>query len=406
MSINTTLKTLSIATLVGGMVMMSTPAYAGETLQNLLSILRDKGTISQDEYDALVNAADNEDKEAKKTAEKKAAPSGWWDNTKVSGRMYYNLSNIENKRSAVRQSNSGYGFDIKRFYVGIDHKFNSMFSGNVTTDFTYDSNVGATQVYIKKAYLDAKISDALDLRFGSTDLPWVPFVEGIYGYRYVENVMIDRTKFGTSADWGIHAKGKLGAGNIEYAAALVNGAGYKHPGVHSDTVDFEGRLSGKWNNFIVGFGGYVGKLGKDTVGATTPHTATRFDAIGAYKTSAITLGIEYMYAEDWTAVTSTTSDTAEGFSIFGSYKFNPEWAVFGRYDYVEPMQDTMPNLDDDYFNIGVAYSPTKIVDFSLVYKRDDAGWGSLKTGNGTIGGLTSAGTGVYNEVGLWGRLRW
>ena len=406
MSKNTKLKTLSIVTLVGGMFVFSTPTFAGETLNNLLSILRDRGTISQDEYDALLNAANSEDKAAKKTASKSSSSSGWWDNTKVSGRMYYNLSNMENRRSAVRQSGSGFGFDIKRFYVGIDHKFNDMFSGNVTTDFTYDSAAGATQVYIKKAYLDAKINKALDLRFGSTDLPWVPFVEGIYGYRYVENVLIDRTKFGTSADWGVHAKGKLGIGNLEYAAAIVNGAGYKHPGVHSDTVDFEGRISGKWDNFIVGFGGYVGKLGKDLVGSTTPHTANRFDAVGAYKTSNITVGIEYMYADNWTTITSATKDTAEGFSVFGSYKFNPEWAVFGRYDYVEPNQKTMSNLSDDYFNVGVAYSPAKIVDFSLVYKHDEAGYGSLKTGNGTIGGLNAMNKGEYNEVGLWGRLRW
>ena len=406
-------KVLIAAALIGSTFTLSTPVFAGDTLMNLLSILRDKGTISQDEYNALVHAAKGEDKEAKKEVEKmvsQAAPaSGWWDSTKVSGRMYYNFSYINNKRSGVRQSNSGVGFDIKRFYVGIDHKFNDIFSGDVTTDFTYDSSTGASQVYIKKAYLDAKISNALDIRLGSTDLPWVPFVEGIYGYRYVENVLIDRSKFGTSADWGLHANGKLGDGGMfQYAFSLVNGNGYKHAGtiVKSNTIDFEGRLSAKWDNFIVGVGGYSGKLGKDTEGATTFHTANRFDAIGAYKTSDITLGIEYFYAKNWTAVTSATSDTAEGFSVFGSYKFNPEWALFGRYDYVEPNQDTSSSLNDDYFNVGIAYSPAKIVDFSLVYKRDHAGDGSLKTGNGTIGGLTATTSGTYDEVGLFGRFRW
>jgi hypothetical protein len=391
--------------------MLSAPAFAGETLKNLLSILRDKGTITQDEYNALIVAANNEEQGAKKAVEKPAAQaetpaSGWWDDTKVSGRMYYNFSYINNKRSGVRQSNSGTGFDIKRFYVGIDHKFNDIFSGNVTTDFTYDSNAGATQVYIKKAYLDARISKALDLRLGSTDLPWVPFVEGIYGYRYVENVMIDRTKFGTSADWGLHANGKLGDGTFQYAVSVVNGAGYKHPGVHSNTIDFEGRLSANWNNFILGVGGYVGKLGKNPEGATTYHTANRFDAIGAYKTSDITLGIEYFYAKNWANITSPTSDTAEGVSVFGSYKFNPEWALFGRYDYVKPNKDTNSSLNDDYFNVGIAYSPARIVDFSLVYKRDHAGDGNLNTGNGRIGGLTAVDSGTYDEVGLFGRFRW
>lgn len=409
----TKLKAISIAILIGGVFALSTPAFAGETLTNLLSILRDKGTISQDEYNALVHAAKNEDQENQKVAEKQvaaAAPaSGWWDDTKVSGRMYYNFSYIDNKRAGVRQSNSGVGFDIKRFYVGIDHKFNDIFSGDVTTDFTYDTATGASQVYIKKAYLDAKLSNALDIRLGSTDLPWVPFVEGIYGYRYVENVMIDRTKFGTSADWGLHANGKLGDGGMfQYAFSLVNGAGYKHAGtvVKSNSIDFEGRLSANWNNFIVGVGGYSGKLGKDTEGAATFHTANRFDVVGAYKTADFTLGLEYFYAKNWTSVTSATSDSAEGFSVFSSYKFNPEWAIFGRYDYVEPNQDTKTSLDDNYFNVGIAYSPVKIVDFSLVYKRDHAGLDSINTGNGRIGGLTAADSGTYDEVGLFGRFRW
>jgi len=393
------------------MFALSTPTFAGETLMNLLSILRDKGTISQDEYNALVNAAEGEDAEARKVAaQPAAAPApGWWNDTKISGRMYYNFSYIDNKRAGVRQPNSGVGFDIKRFYVGIDHKFSDIFSGDVTTDFTYDSSTGASQVYIKKAYLDAKLSDALDIRLGSTDLPWVPFVEGIYDYRYVEPVVIDRTKFGTSADWGLHAGGKLGDGGMfQYAFSLVNGAGYKHAGtvVKSNSIDFEGRLSANWNNFIVGVGGYSGKLGKDTEGATTFHTANRFDVIGAYKTSDITLGLEYFYAKNWTSVTSATADSAEGFSVFGSYQFNPEWALFGRYDYVEPNQDTKTSLDDNYFNVGIAYSPAKIVDFSLVYKRDHAGLDSISTGNGTIGGLTAADSGTYDEVGLFGRFRW
>ncbi len=47
-----------------------------------------------------------------------------------------------------------------------------------TTDFQYVGNDGVTNVYIKKAYVQAKLSDALVFRAGSADLPWVPFVEG------------------------------------------------------------------------------------------------------------------------------------------------------------------------------------------------------------------------------------
>ncbi len=37
----------------------------------------------------------------------------------------------------------------------IDHKFNDTYSANLTTDATYDGTTGASQVFIKKAYLQA-----------------------------------------------------------------------------------------------------------------------------------------------------------------------------------------------------------------------------------------------------------
>ena len=402
------LKLLFGAVAIGVAATLSAPAYAAsETMTNLLNILRDKGSISQDEYDALMHASMAEDKAAQKAAAKQTAKPGWWDSTKISGRMYYNMSYINNKREGVRQSNSGTGFDIKRFYVSIDHSFSDMFAADVTTDFTYDSTVGATQLFIKKAYLEARISDALNIRLGSTDLPWVPFVEGLYGNRYVENIMIDRTKFGTSADWGVHLKGKLNGGMFNYAFSVVNGSGYKHPGVHTNAVDFEGRVSMNWQNFVLGLGGYYGKLGKDAEGATTYHTAKRFDAVAAYVDQQIRVGVEYFQAWNFKNVSSAQGDRSNGVSVFASYKFDPMWSVFGRYDYVKPTRGTNSSLKDNYFNVGVTYSPVKIVDFSLVYKRDKIGDGSWGTANGTIGGLTATtGSGTYDEVGMFGRLRW
>jgi hypothetical protein len=336
--------------------------------------------------------------------------SGWWDNTSISGRMYYDLTNINHESNGVKTGlkDNGASFDIKRFYLGVDHKFNDTFSANLTTDFQWSSSVGATELYIKKAYLQAKVSDALVFRFGSADLPWVPFMEDVYGYRYLENTLIDRTKFGTSADWGVHASGKLQGGLINYAVAVINGAGYKNPpgtggAPRFKSVDIEGRVNLNWQNFIVGIGGYTGKLGKDVQDAVTHHTANRFDAMAAYVLPNARLGVEYFKANDWNNVTSVASDDSEGYGGFGSFQFMPQWAVFGRYDYVKPNQKTAPSLKDNYYTLGVSYSPAKIVDFALAYKRDKADNGSISTSNGTIGGSVD---GTYDEVGIWAQFRW
>lgn len=345
-------------------------------------------------------------------------PSGWWSNTSISGRMYFDVTNISNKVNGVRSTaatnatsgatnGNGTNFDIKRFYIGIDHTFNNVYSANVTTDVTYDGTTAAGQVYLKKAYLQAKYDPAFTIRLGSADLPWVPYVEGLYGYRYLENVVIDRDKFGTSADWGVHVLGTLFDGILNYQFSAVNGGGYKKIPVGSDanrfnTMDFEGRISAVYEGFNLAVGGYSGKLGVAS-GIATPHTAERFDVLGAYVANGLRVGVEYFSANNWTAVTSATSDGAHGVSAFASYQFLPEFAVFGRYDSVDPRTKTAPLMNDNYYTFGVTYSPVKIVDFSLAYKHDGVGHGTLGTSNGNIGGSVN---GSYNEIGLWGDFQW
>lgn len=330
---------------------------------------------------------------------------GWEANTQISGRMYYNISHIDAKRDGDKVAPSGTGFDIKRFYLGVDHKFNDMFSANLTTDVQYNSAESLTQVYIKKAYLQTKFNDLFVLRLGSADLPWVPYVEDIYGYRFVENTIADRTKYATSADWGAHLLGKYGI--FAYQLSVVNGAGYKNP-TRGKSVDVEGRVSASYEGFNVAIGGYNGKLGKDVEGgAGVHHTASRFDVLGAYVQPRYRIGVEYFSARDWNNVTTVASDKSDGVSVFGNYNFTPKIAAFGRWDHVNPSKTVNDNLNENYFNVGLNYQPTKIVDFALVYKHDKVEDGLISTANGTIGSsILVDGKGTYDEIGLFGQVRW
>lgn len=327
-----------------------------------------------------------------------AKAASWAADTKVSGRMYFNISSVSKKVDGAKTEQDG-GFSIKRFYLGVDHKFNDMFSGDITTDVSSVSGVGQT-LYIKKAFLQAKIDPALVIRLGATDMPWIPYAEGVYGYRHIEQTLTDRTKFGTSSDWGVHVMGDLANGLISYQVSAVDGGGYRNP-QFTKTIDLEGRVSLKYKGIEAAVGGYTGKLGKDT-GATTYHTADRFNALLAYKTKMFTVGGEYFTASNWSQVTSATSDKSDGFSLFGNVNFAPKWSAFGRYDWVKPKKDTNNGLKDEYLNVGIQYSPAKIVDLALVYKHDKAKNGTISTGNGTIGGAIS---GTYDEIGLFGQFR-
>jgi hypothetical protein len=375
----------------------------------------------------------------------KPKPS-WADKTQVGSTVFADFSNIDQKNNGAPVAPSGTAFDIKRAYLTVDHQFNDIYSANLTTDFQYTTAGGlnTTELFIKKAYVQAKYFNWLTIRAGSADLPWVPFVESLYGYRYVEKVLIDETSFGTSADWGVHVLGSLdplGSPTgpvVSYQVSAIDGTGYKAPpgtssAPRTDTLDLEGRLSVKWMDFTAGIGGYTGKLGKDASAITTAttatsyststgfnsltspipithHTASRFDAVLAYTGGPFRAGVEYFSADDWTAVTSVAPDKADGYSVFGSYQFLPQWAIFGRYDDVKPNKLTASAKEFDYYNIGLGYTPVKGVDISFVYKHDEVDHGTFATSNGTIGNTaTVAGKsndGTYDEVGVFTQLKY
>lgn len=324
------------------------------------------------------------------------------EKTTVGGKAFLDLTNIGQDSDGIDTAAKGTGIDVKRFYLSVTHSFDDMWSANVTSDFNYVSNDSETQIFIKKAYLQAKISDAFVARLGSADLPWVPFVEDLYGYRYVENVLVDRLKFGTSADWGVHAGGKFSDGKVSYAVSVINGNGYKNP-TRSKSVDFEGRLSvAPIKNLTLAVGFYTGKLGKDIEGATpTEHTANRFTALAAYVAQKFRVGAEYFTSDNWNRVTQVTSDKSDGYSVWGSVNFSDKLAGFARYDGAKPSKDLAPDLKDQYFNVGIGYKPRKNVDIAFVYKHDKVENGTISTSNGNIGGVVD---GKYDEVGVWAQV--
>jgi hypothetical protein len=229
----------------------------------------------------------------------------------------------------------------------------------------------------------------------------VPFVEGLYGNRYIENVLIDRLKFGTSADWGVHAGGKLVDGKVNYALSAINGAGYKNP-TRSKSMDVEGRISVvPVEGLTLAAGFYNGKLGQETQLTSALHTAQRVDLLAVYATAKFKVGAEYFSADDWKQVLSATTDKADGYSVWAAVNVTPNTTVFARYDDASPSKKLVPTLKDKYFNLGVAFKPRKNVDVAFVYKDDKADAGSWSTSNGSIGGSQS---GKYQEVGVFSQV--
>lgn len=331
--------------------------------------------------------------------------------TTVGGTMYTDFTDLnqdltsQSTAGSTSTSSNNYGIDIKRFYLVVDHNFDNIWSANLTTDFNYVSADKETQLFVKKAYVQAKLSDAATFRMGSADMPWIPFDESIYGYRFVEPTLIDRLHFGNSADWGAHFLGHTGNNFVDYALSAVNGGGYKHPG-RSKAMDFEGRLAiMPVNGLIIAVGAYTGELGQDTssLAPGTPiNTATRQDALIAYKTSQLTLGAEYFHASNFTPalITSNQTDSASGYSLFGSLSLTDDGiALFVRYDNADPSKDLNPSEKDKYYNFGISFPANQNITWAVAYKHEDLSLGPVITTTATVTDTTT------KEIGVWAQIK-
>jgi len=298
-----------------------------------------------------------------------APNSGSWnDSTKVGGRLFANVSYIDQTSNGEDTDAKGFGTEVKRGYLIVDHPFDDIWFANITTDFNYSSVDGETQVFIKKAYVQAKLADEAVFRVGSADMPWNPYGEGFYGFRYIDPTLVDRSKFINTADWGVHFLGKHGM--LSYAASVVNGAGYKNP-TRSDGVDIEARVGLEpVQGLVLAVGGYSGQRGLDVSSNPARRTAERWDALASYGTKRWRIGGEYFRADDWNTVRGPVRDSAEGWSLWGNVGLAPAFNLFARYDRVEPKQHLDPTLEEDYWNLGVEWVARKGVRIAAVYKAD------------------------------------
>ncbi len=377
--------------------------------------------------------------------------------TTVGGQAFMDFGHISNQQNGVDVAPTGVGFDIKRFYLIVDHKFDEVWAANLTTDAQYladkttsvvssvgpppktstvttsSGTAGVTEVFIKKLYLQATLSDGFVVHAGSYTSPWAPFVESLYGYRFIEKTQTDRLGYANTADWGLNATGKFGGGLFTYSASIVNGGGFKNPS-RSKYVDYEGRVGVtpvSWLTFGAGF--YSGHLGQiSTSNQDFPkNTASRWDVALGVHAGGFRIGAEYFDAKNYksanpstgvynvSAITSSSttaplSDEGDGVSVWSSFDFNAQWSVFGRYDQAKPSKDVVSALKDTYFNAGVDFKPRKNVDLALVYKNEKVENGQLSVsgadanGSYTIGGTGSSTNGLttdgkFDEIGLYGQ---
>lgn len=313
-----------------------------------------------------------------------AAPPDGVASTAATGLAYLDATGVD--RSGT--SSTAAHVDVKRLYLSFEHRFGDVWSVSATTDFNYAGATGTSAFFIKKLYSQARVSPAVVVRVGSANLPWIPFVEDLYGYRFVEPTLIDRLHFGTSADWGVHLLGERGV--VDYQVSAVNGLGYRKP-QRSGHVDFEGRVALRpAAGLTLAVGGYAGRPAG--TGPAPAADARRIDALLAWNREGWRLGAEWYRADNWKNVATPFGDTADGWSLWGSHDFLRA-SLFARYDSVKPSKGIDPSLKDTYWNAGVAFPINKGVKVAVAYKDE-------RLRNHTNVDVHT------REIGAWAEARW
>lgn len=364
----------------------------------------------QQQIDALQTQIDQLKTVAQAPATPRSSAASWIDDTQLGAKMYFDATHLSQKLDGNAGSADGFGFDVKRFYLSMDHRFDQTWAMNLTTDFHYSSRDGKSVVFVKKAYVQGAFSPLFTVRAGSADLPWIPYVENLYGFRYVEPTVQDRMGLISSADWGVHALGQKGI--LDYQLSVVSGGTYNKVNFRSRQPDVALRVGlHPLDGLTVAAGAYAGKYGQSMGGGPSTRDSLLYHVVAGYVRDGLRLGGEYFnqmnpqtyrngsfagtgfpFAANKALIRTpgNQSDRADGYSLWASYEVMRPVTAFARFDRVRPSRNVDPALTDTYFDVGVQYEVRKGIVAALVYKHDRM--------RGSVDTLINDEIGLFSEI--------
>ncbi|MBI4511326.1 MAG: hypothetical protein HY698_16960 [Deltaproteobacteria bacterium] len=255
-------------------------------------------------------------------------------------------------------------------------------------------NGGKFDVVVKHAYAELVdvVVPGLSIKFGMQDLPWVPFEEKIWTYRFQGPIFVDREGYLSSTDLGLGASYAHPGKWAELSASLVNGETWSKPEV-SKHKDIHARLTVRPLASRPVMGGLsfsaFGSLGWYQGGDDQDRHRLILQSAFEHKYAAI--AAEYFRAWDPPAKMASKQPslagstgalaTAQGLSAFGWLDLGvlgaPEGIrLVGRVEWLDPDTDL---ADKSHVRaiFGIGYRASKyvqaLVDAELVQYDDQAG---------------------------------
>lgn len=259
------------------------------------------------------------------------------------------FSNFHTTLSGGESSNA---FELKRVYLGYEHKFSENLSAKAVLDVG-DPGVGKLQMtaYVKNAYLKYS-KDKLSVYFGMISTTQFKVQEHAWGYRYLAKSFQDEYKYNASADLGVSAAYKI-SDFLSADVIVQNGEGYKK--LESDSA-----LRAGLGVTFTPVDGLTARLYYDYSNkVNAQQSLTTF--IG-YQADRFNIGAEWIQMLNYEF---DANNTLNGLSFFTTVNTTKRTKVFARYDNLSSNltggteTDWHLEKDGQLFLAGFEYSPVK-----------------------------------------------
>ncbi|MBI3182281.1 MAG: hypothetical protein HYZ28_09075 [Myxococcales bacterium] len=318
---------------------------------------------------------------------KKESP--WTDRIKFSGKAYLRYSyEIDPNRANYNE------FDVDRIYLTTDAKLTDdiVFSLTLEGGDLRESGTDYFDVATKGIYIDIQnlLMEGTSLKLGQVNLPWVPYEEGVWGYRFQGTIFPDRTGYMTSTDLGGSFSAKLPSGYGNFQINVGNGEGWKKNEI-GKRKEIHGRLTlnplasmkSLSGLFISGFGsiGYY-----DDAPAPMNNKRRYMVQLGYKQEGKGLIAAEYLLATDpadkmksrYPSLSQNAGNeaSANGYSVFGMLNlgalmdgdYPTRWELIARWDHLDP-DSAVANNDVDLWIGGASYRWNKHLQSILDYER-------------------------------------
>ncbi len=274
------------------------------------------------------------------------------------------------------------GFWMRRIYLTFDYSLTPRFSTRVRFEMNsrgdFSTTSSALVPYIKDAYLKWQINRNHQMYLGISPPPTFDYIEGFWGYRFLEKTALDLQRWGPSREFGVSLKGNLvSSGTLQYHVMLGNGNGNKS----------ETNIGKKWMGALRYFPVKQFVLEayadwNDKPGHTDWKT---YQIFAGYQGNRFRMGSSF--SRQVRQTTEGTDAILDLLSVFAVWEFHSQWSVVARVDrQFDPNPEAAkqqylpfhPTSSSTFFLAGVDFRPHSAIHLMpnieiIKYDRNEQG---------------------------------